>query len=51
MITYGEKADQSSYPVLGTIGARTLKAQVDHELVIPEQDRFVVPVDFGAVEK
>lgn len=34
-----------------TLGARTLKAQVDHELVIPEQSRYVVPVTFGAIEQ
>lgn len=33
------------------LGARTLKAHVEHELVIPDQRRFVVPVEFGAVEK
>ncbi|KAK4700839.1 E3 ubiquitin-protein ligase SHPRH, partial [Phenoliferia sp. Uapishka_3] len=33
------------------LGARTIKAQVEHELFIPAQHRFVVPVDFTAVEK
>ncbi|KDE04385.1 hypothetical protein, variant [Microbotryum lychnidis-dioicae p1A1 Lamole] len=32
------------------IGARTMKAQVEKELVIPPQERFVVPCDFSAVE-
>ncbi|KAM0747530.1 hypothetical protein T439DRAFT_328769 [Meredithblackwellia eburnea MCA 4105] len=33
------------------IGARTLKSHVEHELLIPAQHRFVVPIDFTAVEK
>ncbi|KAM0786243.1 hypothetical protein ACM66B_007043 [Microbotryomycetes sp. NB124-2] len=33
------------------LGARTMKAQVEHELVLPDQDRYVVPVEFSAVEK
>ncbi|SCZ87292.1 BZ3500_MvSof-1268-A1-R1_Chr2-2g04758 [Microbotryum saponariae] len=32
------------------IGTRTMKAQVEKELVIPPQERFVVPCDFSAVE-
>jgi E3 ubiquitin-protein ligase SHPRH len=39
------------YTVCESLGARTLKAEVEHELVIPDQSRFVVPVDFSAVEK
>lgn len=33
------------------IGARTLKSQVQNELFIPQQQRFVVPISFSAVEK
>ncbi|KAK4051523.1 hypothetical protein OIO90_004737 [Microbotryomycetes sp. JL221] len=33
------------------LGARTMKAQVEHELVLPDQERYVVPVEFSAVEK
>lgn len=32
-------------------GVRTLKSQVGHELFIPTQERFVVPVTFSAVEQ
>ena len=34
-----------------SLAARTVKAQVGNELVIPPQHRFVVPVEFTAVEK
>ncbi|BGP27363.1 proteophosphoglycan 5 [Rhodotorula toruloides] len=33
------------------IGERTLKSQVQHELVLPAQHRYVVPVDFNAIER
>lgn len=33
------------------LGARTLKEHIEHELVIPEQKRLVVPVEFGPVER
>lgn len=33
------------------LGARTVKAQVEHELVLPRQMRFLVPVEFSPVEK
>lgn len=39
------------FTVWRELGARTLKGQIQHELVIPEQQRFVVPVEFGPVEK
>lgn len=32
------------------IGIRTLKADVNHELTIPPQSRYIVPLDFGPVE-
>ncbi|GAA5891640.1 hypothetical protein JCM8208_007354 [Rhodotorula glutinis] len=33
------------------IGERTLKAQVQHELFLPPQKRFIVPVDLTPVER
>ncbi|GAA5889557.1 hypothetical protein JCM5296_005984 [Sporobolomyces johnsonii] len=33
------------------IGARTLKSHVQHELFLPRQTRYLVPIDFTAVEK
>ncbi|GAA5838983.1 hypothetical protein JCM9279_002557 [Rhodotorula babjevae] len=33
------------------IGERTLKSQVQHELFLPPQQRFIVPVDLTAVER
>lgn len=33
------------------IGERTLKSQIENELVLPKQTRFLVPLDFTAVEK
>ncbi|GAA5942532.1 E3 ubiquitin-protein ligase IRC20 [Sporobolomyces koalae] len=33
------------------IGARTLKRQVEDEMFLPPQTRFVVPLDFTAVER
>ncbi|KAI5481086.1 SNF4 family helicase/atpase [Pseudohyphozyma bogoriensis] len=32
------------------LAARTVKSQVQHELVIPNQHRYIVPVEFGPVE-
>ena len=37
--------------VWNEIGERTLKAQVQHELFLPPQARFIVPVDLTAVER
>ena len=46
--------DPSLRPVfgrlIGALGVRTLKSQVAHELTIPPQSRFVVPVELGEVE-
>ena len=46
--------DPSLRPVfgrlIGALGVRTLKSQVAHELTIPAQSRFVVPVELGEVE-
>jgi len=36
--------------LIGVLGVRTLKSQVAHELTIPAQSRFVVPVELGEVE-
>ncbi|GAA5899656.1 hypothetical protein JCM6882_001177 [Rhodosporidiobolus microsporus] len=33
------------------LGARTLKSQIQHELELPPQNRYIVPIDFTAVEK
>ncbi|BGP51473.1 hypothetical protein JCM10450v2_007415 [Rhodotorula kratochvilovae] len=33
------------------IGERTLKSQVQHELFLPPQSRFMVPIEFTAVER
>lgn len=33
------------------VAERTLKTDVEHELVLPSQKRFVVPVEFGKIEK
>lgn len=37
--------------VWNEIGERTLKAQVQHELFLPPQSRYIVPVDLTAVER
>lgn len=37
--------------VLGELGERTTKSEVKNELTIPAQTRFLVPVEFEAVEK
>lgn len=34
-----------------SVAERTLKTDVEHELVLPSQKRFVVPVEFGKIEK
>ncbi|KAK4049943.1 hypothetical protein OIV83_003767 [Microbotryomycetes sp. JL201] len=45
-------ADTATFKrVCRQIGARTMKANVEHELILPDQARFVVPVEFSAVEK
>ncbi|GAA5843078.1 hypothetical protein JCM11251_002725 [Rhodosporidiobolus azoricus] len=33
------------------LGARTLKSQIQHELTLPPQNRFIVPIEFTAVER
>lgn len=38
-------------PRLTLAGFRTTKAMVRHELGIPEQTRYLVPIDLGRVEK
>lgn len=38
------------YQVLRQIGIRHTKAQVQHEMVLPPQTRYLVPVDFTHVE-
>ena len=38
------------YDVLRQIGIRHTKAQVQHEMVLPPQTRYLVPVDFTHVE-
>ncbi|SCV70192.1 BQ2448_1586 [Microbotryum intermedium] len=43
--------EQETFKTLwNEVGARTLKAEIETELVIPPQERFVVPCDFSAVE-
>lgn len=36
--------------LVSSIGIRTTKAQVAHELGLPTQTRYIVPVDFTPVE-
>lgn len=37
--------------VFHRIAIRTVKANVEHELVLPGQDRFIVPLTFGPIEQ
>lgn len=36
--------------IVSQLGIRTVKAQIENELVLPPQERFVVPVAFTPVE-
>lgn len=36
--------------VVSQLGIRTVKAQIENELVLPPQERFVVPMAFTSVE-
>lgn len=37
--------------LISQVGIRTTKAQVTDELALPSQQRFIVPVDFSALER
>jgi hypothetical protein len=37
--------------LFGEIGARTLKSQITHEMTLPDQVRYIVPVELTAIEK
>lgn len=37
--------------VVHKIAIRTVKTKVEHELVLPGQDRFIVPLQFGPIER
>lgn len=36
--------------LISSIGIRTTKSQVAHELALPQQKRYIVPVEFAPVE-